>query len=422
VETIVKDIISKHIQDAMDKELSALNDSLVDEGKPELTADEKIFERIKALDNHISDDELEGSKRYTHITKKVLDSVEGVRAEIEYEEYDPMRIRENVVRLLESENIRNRGFNTAINALTHVLDWSRMGYQHIENFKGARKAVIREYADTEETILPDERYVISLDYSTYEMIQAERVAYSAQFGELKRTIMEAWNVVEKVYEEDRRSKRKEDWETLYKRMSSESKDEGRGWFFGFGGGGSSEEDFEEETPEAAPTEVPQWNEVVFLTPKDSSMVVQNPTMINDTEDLRQRFQLMRDSLQKVFQEATPEVREVLDNRIDFLEREFSRFSMRTNPFHVNPGVMLEVDIVSIKKKSTTMMNMANVLNEFLSAISKGFQDAAFASFSRRRSTQRSDLAEGFGESADEVEDARHHAAAGGGGSGEEIFE
>ena len=39
--------------------------------------------------------------------------------------------------------------------------------------------------------------------------------------------------------------------------------------------------------------------------------------------------------------------------------------------------------------------MANVLNEFLHGVSKGFQDAAFASFSRRRSTVREDIAQSF---------------------------
>jgi hypothetical protein len=39
--------------------------------------------------------------------------------------------------------------------------------------------------------------------------------------------------------------------------------------------------------------------------------------------------------------------------------------------------------------------MANVLNEFLHGVSKGFQDAAFASFSRRRSTVREDISQSF---------------------------
>jgi hypothetical protein len=42
-----------------------------------------------------------------------------------------------------------------------------------------------------------------------------------------------------------------------------------------------------------------------------------------------------------------------------------------------------------------------VLNEFLSGVSKGFSDAAFASFSRRRSTVREDISQSFGEDPEE---------------------
>jgi len=397
---IIKDLVGKSIQDAMDKELDALNASLVDEGKNELTPEERIFERIKALDNHVSDDTVEGSKRYTHLAKKVFDAVEGLQAEIDYDDYDPLRVRENVFKIVESDNIRNRGFNTAVNALTHVLDWSRMGYQHIENFKAARKCVIREYADTAPEVLPDERYAISLTYYTSTQLNEMRAAYAEQMSELDRTIMEVWNVLEQVYNEDRKAKRKEDWETLYNKMMGEASKESRNWLSGFGGGESAEDEVEGEGLKGR-----QWNEIIFVTPKEGQMTTSNPTYKNKIAELRGRFGVMRDRVQSVFKDENPEMRVRIDERLNFLEAEMSKFSMLVNPFHVNPGLLLEVDIVSVKRKSTTMMNMANVLNEFLSSVSKGFADAAFASFSRRRSTQRADLAEGFGEATGEADDA-----------------
>jgi hypothetical protein len=60
-----------------------------------------------------------------------------------------------------------------------------------------------------------------------------------------------------------------------------------------------------------------------------------------------------------------------------------------------PGVLMEIDITSVKRKKTTMMSMANVLNEFLYSVSMGFHDTAFAEFSRRRSTVREDLQQEF---------------------------
>ena len=66
-----------------------------------------------------------------------------------------------------------------------------------------------------------------------------------------------------------------------------------------------------------------------------------------------------------------------------------------NPYHIQPGLILDVDITSIKRKKATLDGMANVLNEFLFGVSKGFADAAFAAFSRRRSTVREDIAQSF---------------------------
>jgi len=72
---------------------------------------------------------------------------------------------------VDNENIRNRGFNTAVNNITSILDTSKMGYQHIENFKNARECIIREYEDTDSNNLPDERYQIRLVYYDDEQIR-----------------------------------------------------------------------------------------------------------------------------------------------------------------------------------------------------------------------------------------------------------
>jgi len=92
----------------------------------------------------------------------------------------------------------------------------------------------------------------------------------------------------------------------------------------------------------------------------------------------------------------PKIRVELDKRIDFLEKEFESFDYQINPYHIQPGIILDVEITSIKRKRFVLNAMANVLNEFLNGVSKGFQDSAFASFKRRRSTVRSDINQSFG--------------------------
>ena len=401
VSKLIKDVVAKHVIDALTKELQAINENLVDEGKAELKPEEKIFERIKALDNHTSDDDSDNSKRYTHISKKVLDAVDGLRAEIPFEEYDPLRLRENVYKLIETENIRNRGFNTAVNALTHILDWSRMGYQHIENFKSARVLVIREYAETDVSLLPDERYQLRLEHYDPHQIRAMREAYQLQLQELERTVHEVWDVVHKIYAEDRDQNGKDDWESFAKRLLEQP--EKRSWFATRA---------EEEAPAAEPAG-PAWNEITFIHSKTASTVADHPTLTERIDDVKGRFPIMQQLLGKVFEEEVPDLRVILEGRIGFLEDEFNRFAAQVNPFHVQPGVLLDLDIVTIKRRSSTMMTIANVLNEFLYTISAGFHDQAFAEFSRRRSTQRADLSETFVRGTGSSETVQ---------TGEEVFE
>ena len=102
----------------------------------------------------------------------------------------------------------------------------------------------------------------------------------------------------------------------------------------------------------------------------------------------------------------PKTRVVMDQRVDFLENEFESFDYQINPYHIQPGIVLDVDITSIKRKKFTLNRMANVLNEFLNGVSKGFQDAAFASFKRRRSTVREDINQSFGTDNTAAENAQ----------------
>jgi len=113
------------------------------------------------------------------------------------------------------------------------------------------------------------------------------------------------------------------------------------------------------------------------------------------EELRKRTVKTRKTLQSIYGNQHPTERTIVEQRLHFLERKFEEFEANVNPYHVLPGLVLEVDITSVKRKRTTMMAMANVLNEFLYSVSKGFHDTAFAQFSRRRSTVRTDLAQTF---------------------------
>jgi hypothetical protein len=170
----------------------------------------------------------------------------------------------------------------------------------------------------------------------------------------------------------------------------------------------------EEGEPAPPVESgPMWNEITFIAPKLPPSTADHPTMHERFADLKGRFPVMREKLARVFEENIPELRTMVENRISFLEHECNRFAALVNPYHIQPGLLLDLDIVTIKRRSSTMMTMANVLNEFLYTVSQGFSDQAFAEFARRRSTQRADLAEEFVRGTGTTETA---------GAGEEVFE
>jgi hypothetical protein len=387
--TIIKDIISKHVHSLIEQEIAELNNTLIDEGKEELADTEVMFEKIKALDNYVDDDiNNEQSRRYQFIAKRFMDRIEGLHAEIDPDDFDPLNVRENIKRIIDNENVRNRGFNTAVNNLTSVLDTSKMGYQHIENYKNARQCVIREYEDTDINALPDERYSIRLSYYDDEQVRSMRNAYDAQFEELRTEIMKVVDVTEVLYSDNKSAKGIQDYEDIARQYLKKDKPKAGGWF-----SRAVEEETEEEAPKL-------WNEVVFIPPRSTEVEEMNKTNLYIVEELRKRVNNTKHKLSLIFGNQHPVDRTLVESRLHFLEQKFEEFESIVNPYHILPGALLELDITSVKRKKTTMMAMANVLNEFLYSVSKGFHDTAFAEFSRRRSTVRSDLSQEFEQISD----------------------
>ena len=380
VEFLIKDLISKNIMDLIDKEIEKLKDQVIDEGREELNDGEILFEKMKRVEKYTSDDKDDPkSKRYSMFAKSLMDKIEGLRAEIDPEEYDAVNVRENLKRIIDLENIRNRGFNTAINSITSILDTSKMGYQHVENLKNARELVLREYEDTDEAHLPDERYAIRMKYYDQAQLLEERKAYDVQAKSFEVEMQHAWDILEMVYDDSKFLKGVVDFDDLAKRMRGKIKRRIKAKT-----GDPLYEDIEKS-----------WSEITFVRAGDTDVERMNRTYIAEKDEIKKRIILMKDKLQKIFSYRYPIQRRVLEERLSFLENLFLKFEYMINPYHIQPGLLLDVNITSIKRKKATLDGMANVLNEFLYGVSKGFQDAAFASFSRRRSTVRADIAQSF---------------------------
>lgn len=380
VEFLIKDQISKTIMNLIEGEVERFQDELVDEGKDELSDNEIIFEKIKRVPNFTDDDaEDEGSKRYTFMAKELVEKIEGLRAEIDFKEFDPLNIRENIKKIIDMENIRNRGFNTAVNSLTSILDTSKMGYQYIENLKNARELIVREYEDTDINNLPDERYQMRMKYYDQEQLLKEREAYDKQMEAFKNEITHLWDVTAALYDSNKSGMRVSDFDDVAKKVRGRVRKT------------------KQDTGEPLYEEIEKtWNEILRIKAEDTDVERLNQTYLHEKEMLKQMLSRAQDRVGVTYGHLNPKERVEVDKRIDFLRREFEAFDYLINPYHIQPGLILDVDITSIKRKKFTLNGMANVLNEFLHGVSKGFQDAAFATFKRRRSTVRSDITQTFG--------------------------
>ncbi|MCL2793065.1 MAG: cytochrome C oxidase subunit II [Spirochaetaceae bacterium] len=388
VEYLIKELISKNITDTLEKEIEKLKDVIIDEGREELSDSEILFEKLKRVDNY-TDDEKENvkSKRYNLVAKKIMETIEGLRAEIDPETYDQLNIRENIKKIVDIENIRNRGYNTAINSITSILDTSKMGYQYIENLKNGRELIIREYEDTNVSILPDERYQVKLKYYDNARLIEEQKAYDVQIKSFEIEVAHLWDILEEVYKDGKRFKGITDFLDLaraYKNKIAKSKEKS---------GDPLYENLEKP-----------WDEISFVRAAETSLEEMNRTYVYEKDKIKRKFVIMKKRLQDLYGYKYPIQRRVMEERLEKLNSQYDEFDYLINPYHLQPGLLLDLDITSIKRKKATLDGMANVLNEFLYGVSKGFQDAAFASFSRRRSTVRSDLNQSFATAVDGQEE------------------
>jgi hypothetical protein len=377
VEFLLKDTLAKHIMELIDREIEKLKEEIVDSGRPELTDSEVMFEKIKLVEKFTDDNASDpNSRRYAILAKKFLDKIEGLRAEIDQEDYDPLNMRERIKAIIDDENIRNRGFNTAVNTITSILDTSKLGYQVCDNKKNARECLIREYEDEDETQLPDERYSIRLVYYDQSQIRELKRIYDARMNAFIREVDAVMDVVEELYQ---RSKKKfgglkkiiKDFEDLAEAIMPKK------WVK------------ERQTINSDPDEI-QWNKLKYRDPVNTFVEKNNRTYTVEIKNTSQKLKEIKEKLHTMYGYQNPVERVVVEERVNLLEKQFNKFIYEINPHHLQPGLLLDIDISTNKRKQYMMKAMANVLNEFLHSVSKGFADAAFATFKRRRSTVRDD--------------------------------
>jgi hypothetical protein len=256
-------------------------------------------------------------------------------SDIDNAHFDLSNVRVNIAQSAGLEGARTGGFNMALNAFTGILERVKLNYQCIENSRDGREVVISEYDDSDPAGLPDERYSLRLRYLDEERLVDDRAAYNAQLSSFEQKVQHLWDLIEVNYHDSKPVFKVNDFEDLAKKNKGRIRD----LLKHTGGEGAQE----------AP--VP-------------------PVGV--------RFARMHERIKNMYEFLYPVERRILEDRLAWLERENFRLDFMINPHHLRPGLLIDIEITSIKRKKTTLNSMASALGEFLHGVYACFHDAAAA--------------------------------------------
>ena len=364
-EVIIKDIISKHILELIDKEVDDINSQLIEEDQNQLSESDVLIEKLKKLEHHIefnADGESTDSAHYEFVARKFIDAIKGVDSEVDRINYDLLSVKDSVSRIVEEDNTRNKGFNAAVNTLTGILDRSHLGYQHIQNFKNARKLVIREYADTDPRLLPDERYAVTLTYFDSRQLQELKTSYCQQLDEFVSETDKIWQVYDRIFLKQKQLGKIVNFDDIAQQILSENRSS-------ITGKGIQRQEARKEKPTTK-----KWDEVSSTMLENGDREKINAIFKEKRLYVTRKLAQIRKHLKELYEWDNPSERVILDQRLDFLENSFGDFERKYNPFHLQAGLVVEIALCTIKRKEITMNGMALVLNDFLSRVALGFTD------------------------------------------------
>jgi hypothetical protein len=251
---------------------------------------------------------------------------------------------QNIDRSEEIEEIRTRGFSAASNLIVSILDAVNLGCQFLENMKEKRELLIREYEDTDEANLPDEHYQIRLRYYSKTRLLEERAAYDGRLKDLSVETLRLWDLLEVIYQDSKSVFKVNDFEDLVRKNK---------------------------------------NRINDLIKKENSGSLYDPQKPMETplvstheekEKIRVLLARMEERIKNISDSMYPVERQITEERLSMLENEFSCFENGINPYNVQPGILADIDLASIKRRRTTLDSMSLALGRFLDNVSNCFRD------------------------------------------------
>jgi len=83
---------------------------------------------------------------------------------------------------------------------------------------------------------------------------------------------------------------------------------------------------------------------------------------------------MEERIKNISDNMYPVERQITEERLSLLEKEFLCFENCINPYSLQPGILVDIDLTSIKRKRTTLDSMASALGLFLDNVSNCFRN------------------------------------------------
>ena len=216
------------------------------------------------------------------------------------------------------EKTRISWFNYAVQKLAQMLEKSGLSFQFIDVIENGFNVLIKEYEDNNLEILPDENYKIHLRYYNKDMILNERLSYNEQNKKLLSEARSFWDLIEVIYQDSKPVFKASDYNDLLNKNK---------------------------------------NRIIKMI---GNFNYSGEKLYEDQLD----FSLMRSLINKMKDNISKGELKILENKLTSLENKYLLYCELTNPNRVQAGLLIELDIRSIKNRNTSILLLSDVLNKF----------------------------------------------------------
>ena len=248
-------------------------------------------------------------------------------------DFDMASVREHICNNGDIDSVRSLGFAGAAHILASLLGSANMSFQFIENH--ANEVIIREYEDTDTANLPDEHFSVKLILLDAGRLHEERENYHAQVRDFEYKVRHLRNLIEVIYQDSKSIFKVNDFEDLARKNRSRI------------------QLLKDTTGANFRSAAGEWGD------------------LSTKESIRACLARMHERINNMYEFLYPVERRVMEERLFALESEYTRIERLMDPSRLQPGLVLDMDMTTIKQKKTTVQSMAQVLKDFLLLTSPG---------------------------------------------------